>query len=150
MLYLTTGKQPPRAWGRDKEQLKPDQQKQWNSPLPEWASDDSVTSTTVGTFDSSGNFTATAEKVQFYVHNHITPLLVISKYIVAMRLKGVAKPPLRNISFICVVYNGIWIPLGQLKLSCLTRCPHFRDSFAYNGDHAQCPDQGGVILELHT
>ena len=49
------GKQPPRAW-RDKEPSKTD-------PLPEWASDDSVTSTTVGTFDSSGNFTASAEKV---------------------------------------------------------------------------------------
>lgn len=71
---LDTGKQPPpRAWGRDKEppppakadpQQQQAQQQKWNnSPLPEWASDDSVTSTTVGTFDSSGNFTASAEKV---------------------------------------------------------------------------------------
>ena len=62
-LVRDTGKQPPRAW-RDKELQKTDQQPQkWNSPLPEWASDDSVTSTTVGSFDSSGNFTASTEKV---------------------------------------------------------------------------------------
>ena len=76
MCVLDAGKQaPPRAWGREKEQPPPgtkvdpqhqqaQQQHKWNnSPLPEWASDDSVTSTTVGTFDSSGNFTASAEKV---------------------------------------------------------------------------------------
>ena len=72
-MVLDAGKQPPpRAWGRDKElppvkadphQQQAQQQKWNNSPLPEWASDDSVTSTTVGTFDSSGNFTASAEKV---------------------------------------------------------------------------------------
>ena len=78
-MYITfdTGKQPPpRAWGRDKEPSTPKtdpqqqqvQQKWNNSPLPEWASDDSVTSTTVGTFDSSGNFTASAEKVHRLEH----------------------------------------------------------------------------------
>lgn len=68
-LFLSpvVGKQPPRAW-REKEpprteQPKADQPHKWNSPLPEWASDDSVTSSTVGTFDSSGNFTASADKV---------------------------------------------------------------------------------------
>ena len=70
VYVLGTGKQaPPRAWGRDKElppsvKADPQQQQKWNnSPLPEWASDDSLTSTTVGTFDSSGNFTASADKV---------------------------------------------------------------------------------------
>ena len=65
-LYLLTGKQAPRAW-REKDQPKTEQPQKWNSPLPEWASDDSVTSTTVGTFDSSGNFTASAEKVKLIV-----------------------------------------------------------------------------------
>lgn len=74
ITFNDTGKQaPPRAWGRDKEPSTPktdpqqqqaQQQQKWNnSPLPEWASDDSVTSTAVGTFDSSGNFTTSAEKV---------------------------------------------------------------------------------------
>ena len=57
------GKQPPsaRAW-KDKDSSS----QKWQA-LPEWASDDSVTSSSVGTFDSSGNFTSPLNKVCVWV-----------------------------------------------------------------------------------
>lgn len=51
----SVGKQPSSPW-KEKEQQSGGSEKKWQA-LPEWANDDAVTSSSVGSFDSSGNFT---------------------------------------------------------------------------------------------
>ena len=72
-----TGVPPRNAWGKKDPAATPTGQTgqtgsgRWGHPasLPEWARDDMMTTTSVGTFDSTGTFTSSGEKVKISISN---------------------------------------------------------------------------------